>query len=171
MMQMQLKTTFLQRVNMDLQFMEQTFEHFKPDRVIHVATYPNARMVKRNVLDATNNMITATAYILDLCVKHKVDKTYYLYQDVREQYRVNSSYEYPELSRIRENGLLILFSYPFSKFIRLEYGFNINYNEQTIITPREEWFEDDIITVYPDDLENGDNLLIVKSLEDADSDN
>ena len=61
----------------NLQFMEQTFENFKPDRVIHVATYPNARMVKRNVLDATNNMVTATAYILDLCVKHKVQKIVY----------------------------------------------------------------------------------------------
>jgi nucleoside-diphosphate-sugar epimerase len=61
----------------DLQFMEQAFEDFKPDRVIHVATYPNARMVKRNVLDATNNMVTATAYVLDLCVKHKVDKIVY----------------------------------------------------------------------------------------------
>ena len=61
----------------NLQFMEQTFEDFKPDRVIHVATYPNARMVKRNVLDATNNMITATAYILDLCVRHKVQKIVY----------------------------------------------------------------------------------------------
>ena len=61
----------------NLQFMEQTFESFKPDRVVHVATYPNARMVKRNVLDATNNMITATAYILDLCVKHKVEKIVY----------------------------------------------------------------------------------------------
>jgi nucleoside-diphosphate-sugar epimerase len=54
--------------------MEQTFEDFKPDRVIHVATYPNAKMVKRNVQDATNNMVSATAYILDLCVKHKVEK-------------------------------------------------------------------------------------------------
>ena len=58
----------------NLQFMEQTFEDFKPDRVIHVATYPNAKMVKRNVQDATNNMVSATAYILDLCVKHKVEK-------------------------------------------------------------------------------------------------
>ena len=58
----------------NLQFLEQAFEDFKPDRVIHVATYPNARMVKRNVSDATQNMVTATAYVLDLCVKHKVDK-------------------------------------------------------------------------------------------------
>ena len=34
-------------------------------------------MVKRNVLDATNNMITATAYVLDLCVKYKVEKIVY----------------------------------------------------------------------------------------------
>ena len=54
--------------------MENAFSDFKPDRVIHVATYPNARMVKRNVQDATDNMVTATAYILDLCVKHKVEK-------------------------------------------------------------------------------------------------
>ena len=58
----------------NLQFMENAFSDFKPDRVIHVATYPNARMVKRNVQDATDNMVTATAYILDLCVKHKVEK-------------------------------------------------------------------------------------------------
>ena len=58
----------------NLQFMENAFSDFKPDRVIHVATDPNARMVKRNVQDATDNMVTATAYILDLCVKHKVEK-------------------------------------------------------------------------------------------------
>lgn len=58
----------------NLQFMQNVFEDFKPDRVIHVATYPNAKMVARNVLDATNNMVTATAYILDLCVTHKVEK-------------------------------------------------------------------------------------------------
>jgi len=58
----------------NLQFMQEVFEDFKPDRVIHVATYPNAKMVARNMQDATNNMITATGYILDLCVKHQIDK-------------------------------------------------------------------------------------------------
>lgn len=55
-------------------FMENTFKDFKPDIVIHVATYPNAYMVKRNVIDATGNMITATAVVLDLCVEHKVER-------------------------------------------------------------------------------------------------
>jgi UDP-glucose 4-epimerase len=58
----------------DVHFMNTVFEEFKPDRVIHVATYPNAKMVHRNITDATTNMITATAYILDLCVKHRVEK-------------------------------------------------------------------------------------------------
>ena len=58
----------------NLQFLENAFADFKPDRVIHVATYPNAKMVKRNVADATANMITATAYVLDLCVKYNVEK-------------------------------------------------------------------------------------------------
>lgn len=58
----------------DVHFMENVFNEFKPDRVIHVATYPNAKMVHRNVTDATTNMVTATAYILDLCVKHSVEK-------------------------------------------------------------------------------------------------
>jgi nucleoside-diphosphate-sugar epimerase len=58
----------------DVEFMRSVFEDFKPDRVIHVATYPNAYMVKRNVVDATGNMITATATTLDLCVEHSVDR-------------------------------------------------------------------------------------------------
>ena len=55
-------------------FMNSVFEDFEPDRVIHLATYPNAKMVARNVSDATNNMITATAIILDLCVKYNVKR-------------------------------------------------------------------------------------------------
>ena len=58
----------------DVSFMENVFDDFKPQRVIHVATYPNAKMIPRNVTDATTNMVTATAYVLDLCVKHKVEK-------------------------------------------------------------------------------------------------
>lgn len=58
----------------DAEFMSNTFNWFKPEVVIHLATYPNVHMVKRNPFDATNNMINATITILDLCVKHNVDK-------------------------------------------------------------------------------------------------
>jgi UDP-glucose 4-epimerase len=58
----------------NVNFMASVFAEFQPDVVIHLATYPNAYMVKRNVVDATNNMITATATTLDLCAEHNVEK-------------------------------------------------------------------------------------------------
>jgi len=66
-------------------------------------------------------------------LKNKIDKTYYLYQDVREYYSLKNGV-LPSTNRVRENGLLINFSYPISKFIRFESGFNINYSEQNNIT-------------------------------------
>jgi len=58
----------------DPEFMSNVFKQFNPDIVIHVATYPNAYMVKRNVIDATGNMITATAVVLDLCAEYNVER-------------------------------------------------------------------------------------------------
>ena len=83
-----------------------------------------------NFYISTETVLTFNAsdyYFIFNNLKNKVDKTYYLYQDVREQYDYTAiaNYEY-KINRIRENGLFINFSYPFSKFIRLEYGFNIN---------------------------------------------
>lgn len=58
----------------DNEFLEKAFATFMPDTVIHVATYPNAYMVKRNVVDATGNMIAATALVLDACVTYRVKR-------------------------------------------------------------------------------------------------
>jgi UDP-glucose 4-epimerase len=58
----------------DLNFMQAVFAAQSFDVVIDLATYPNAKMVKRNVIDATENMITATAIALDLCAKHNVKR-------------------------------------------------------------------------------------------------
>lgn len=55
-------------------FMNVVFENFRPARVIDLATYPNAKMVKKNVIDATNNMIAATAIALELCSKYQVER-------------------------------------------------------------------------------------------------
>ena len=54
----------------DAEKLKQVFAEFSPDVVIDLATYPNAKMVKKNVVDATTNMIAATAIALDLCVVH-----------------------------------------------------------------------------------------------------
>jgi UDP-glucuronate 4-epimerase len=58
----------------DAVFMDSVFKNVEPDRVIDLATYPNAKMVKKNVVDATTNMIAATAIALDLCVKYHVQR-------------------------------------------------------------------------------------------------
>ena len=81
--------TFVGRIE-DKKFMEKTFAEFRPERVIHLGTYPNAKMVQNNIDDATGNMITATANILDLCVKHQVRKIVFssssmVYGDFKEQ--------------------------------------------------------------------------------------
>jgi len=55
-------------------FMDQVFLQTEPNIVVDLATYPNAKMVKKNVVDATTNMIAATAIALDLCVKYQVQR-------------------------------------------------------------------------------------------------
>jgi len=58
----------------DAVFMDRVFESVQPNIVVDLATYPNAKMVKKNVVDATTNMIAATAIALDLCVKYQVQR-------------------------------------------------------------------------------------------------
>jgi UDP-glucose 4-epimerase len=58
----------------DSKFMLEVFESVQPDVVIDLATYPNAKMVKKNVVDATLNMVAATAIALDLCAKFHVKR-------------------------------------------------------------------------------------------------
>ena len=66
--------TFYQGDVANAEFMATVFGSEQPHRVIDLATYPNAKMVKRNVVDATTNMITATAIALNLCVKYQVER-------------------------------------------------------------------------------------------------
>lgn len=54
--------------------LRQVFAEFGPDVVVDLATYPNAKMVKKNVVDATTNMVAATAIALDLCVEFDVQR-------------------------------------------------------------------------------------------------
>lgn len=56
----------------DYATMDTIFEECEPEVVIDLATYPNAKMVAKNVLDATNNMVACTANCLELCIKYNV---------------------------------------------------------------------------------------------------
>lgn len=66
--------TFYQGDVADIAFMTSVFENERPHRVVDLATYPNAKMVKRNVVDATTNMISATAVALNLSVQYQVQR-------------------------------------------------------------------------------------------------
>ena len=68
-----INTVYIGKIE-DSSFMKYVFNDFQPQVVIHLATYPNVHMVKRNSFDATNNMINATIIILNLCVAHNVKK-------------------------------------------------------------------------------------------------
>ncbi len=68
--------TFVGKIE-DEAFIENTFQTCRPDVVIHLATYPNAHMVKRNPVDATGNMVTSNINILNACVKHNVKRIVY----------------------------------------------------------------------------------------------
>lgn len=54
--------------------MTHCFSLIRPHIVIDLATYPNAKMVQKNVVDATNNMVTATAIALKLCTDFNVER-------------------------------------------------------------------------------------------------
>lgn len=58
----------------DPSFMSRVFDDVLPDRVVDLATYPNAKMVKKNVVDATTNMIAATAIALNLCARYNIER-------------------------------------------------------------------------------------------------
>lgn len=61
----------------EINLVEEIFKKFKPDKVIHLATYPYAKMVQTNSLDSVDNMIVSLISILNLCVKYHVHKFIY----------------------------------------------------------------------------------------------
>ena len=79
-----------------------------------------------------SNFNAADMHFVFSNLKNKIDKTYYLYQDVRDYYVEDNI---PYINRIKKDGFLINFSYPISKFTRVESGFDINYNERNTVTP------------------------------------
>jgi UDP-glucose 4-epimerase len=56
----------------DVARLNEVLVEFRPDVVLHLATYPNARMVERDPIDASNNMVTGTINVLRSCADHNV---------------------------------------------------------------------------------------------------
>lgn len=56
----------------DESYLKKVFAEYRPEVVLHLATYPNARMVQRDAVDATNNMVGGTRKVLAACTAHRV---------------------------------------------------------------------------------------------------
>ena len=58
----------------DLKHLEQTFEKYKPDIVIHAAAYKHVPMVEYNISEGIRNNVLGTKNCIDLSIKYKVEK-------------------------------------------------------------------------------------------------
>lgn len=54
--------------------LDEVFSQFRPQTVIHLATYPNAKMVDQDRADAFRNMVSGTSGILEACNSCHVER-------------------------------------------------------------------------------------------------
>ncbi len=57
-----------------LEFIEKTFEKYKPDIVIHAAAYKHVPLCEANIPEAISNNIIGTKNCIDLSIKYEVEK-------------------------------------------------------------------------------------------------
>ena len=81
---------------------DQIFEDFKPDVVIHLASFPREAAVSANPVEAARTMCQGTANILHLCNRHRTDRFVYIsssmvygdFETAREDDELNPSGQY-----------------------------------------------------------------------------
>ena len=57
-----------------IEFLEKTFEKYRPQIVIHAAAYKHVPLVEHNILEGITNNIIGTKNTIDLSIKYKVEK-------------------------------------------------------------------------------------------------
>lgn len=57
-----------------LEFLEKTFEKYKPQIVIHAAAYKHVPLVEHNILEGISNNIIGTKNCIDISIKYGVEK-------------------------------------------------------------------------------------------------
>lgn len=62
----------------DLELTNALFEQLKPDYVIHLASFPNEKLVSANPVEAAHTMCQGLATVLDNCLRHKVKRILYV---------------------------------------------------------------------------------------------
>ena len=72
------KNTQIYQEDICIQEIEQIFSSYKPDVVIHLASFPREAAVKENPVEAARTMCVGTANILNCCTKAKTKKFVYI---------------------------------------------------------------------------------------------
>ncbi|AXX90440.1 dTDP-glucose 4,6-dehydratase [Arcobacter suis] len=57
-----------------IEFLERTFEKYKPQILIHAAAYKHVPLVEHNILEGISNNIIGTKNCIDLSIKYEVEK-------------------------------------------------------------------------------------------------
>ncbi len=61
----------------EIDAMDAVFQQFKPDYVMHLASFPNEKLTKENPVEAAHTMCQGLATVLDNCVRHKIKRIMY----------------------------------------------------------------------------------------------
>jgi len=81
---------------------DEVFSKFKPDVVIHLASFPREAAVRANPVEAARTMCVGTANILDCCTRHKTKQFVFIsssmvygdFEHALEEDRLNPSGQY-----------------------------------------------------------------------------
>ena len=71
------KETTIYKLDICDSSVNEVFELFKPDYVIHLASFPREKAVKNNPVDAAHTMGEGLINVLECCVRHNVKKVMY----------------------------------------------------------------------------------------------
>jgi nucleoside-diphosphate-sugar epimerase len=96
------KKTQVYKIDIADASIDQVFESFKPDVVIHLASFPRQATVQANPTEAAHTMCQGLVNILDCCARHEVAKVLYAsssmvygnFDDAKEDDQLNPSGSY-----------------------------------------------------------------------------
>ena len=96
------KKTQIYKIDIADASIDQVFESFKPDVVVHLASFPRQSTVQANPTEAAHTMCQGLVNILDCCARHEVAKLLYAsssmvygnFDDAKEDDQLNPSGSY-----------------------------------------------------------------------------
>jgi len=104
----------------DLDYLEKTFDKYRPQIVIHAAAYKHVPMVEYNMIEGITNNIMGTKNCIDLSIKYHVEKFVLIYPPIKprptnvmgatkricELYAQNSNHNGTEICAVRFGNVL-----------------------------------------------------------------